>query len=406
MQRSININHDENKILSTFDNKFFAKEKLNWIEKENNIYKGYDAPYESVGDENDYYIRYDKISNYIIESENFLNYWNNYNNTIRTDTLVYPNSNCKKIIPNNQNTQHYISYSFTNDNTDYWCFSLYVRDVEFNNFRLSLLDDANKNGISATFTIAMNTENDYITTKKIEKIGNMSYNDIVFDEDCCDIKKVENGFYRVYVSGKILGISELKCVFTILKASMGELIDVFSNETSTSGILINSAQLSRSKYPEEYIKTDGNIIILDKFNSLYRKDNAWKLLENATIYYGNDIPSKSLGLNNDLYFVNPIIKLGDTVRFSRTNDIREPGLVFWNREKHTYSYVSNDGNIYDLSLSQPSNNQMIYSMLLSTNLFNQTYTARYTTNFPKMEFGYNSGGHGNFWDYNRLRRYY
>ena len=86
--------------------------------------------------------------------------------------------------------------------------------------------------------------------------------------------------------------------------------------------------------------------------------------------------------------------------------IRKDGKVF-SFEGNLLGY--SDIKIYDLKFGNKSMydfKQINNAITFSTNLFNQTYTARYTTNFPKMEFGYNSGGHGNFWDYNRLRRYY
>ena len=42
----------------------------------------------------------------------------------------------------------------------------------------------------------------------------------------------------------------------------------------------------------------------------------------------------------------------------------------------------------------------------SVNLFNQTYTARQSQVPSQYQIGFNTGGHGNFWDYNRLRRFY
>lgn len=326
MENSINIFHNEHKILSAFDNTFFKKNGNEW-EKINNkkIFKGTDVPNNMIGSEGDYYIYYSEISNYIINSENFTSEgWINLNNNFRMDTsLIYPNSNCFKMIPNQEVSKHYIAYKFANpiiDNMPFWCFSLYVRPNEYNYFELALTDDSETNGIKVRYSITLDTRKQYVVDYSLTKIGDLSPEELIYDESTYGIIKETNGFYRIFIAAQFTNIGQLQCKFSILKNQNGVILEEFANNNLTSGLFINSAQLSKSIGPIEYILSNGNISKVFKYGFIYQKgeNNIWnKLPSYISVYYGSENPKKYFGQSGDLYFHNPIIKVGEFVRFGK-----------------------------------------------------------------------------------------
>lgn len=598
MHNSIDIFHNEEKISTSYDDIFYKKENNKWVEiKNKNVFKGIDNPDSSIGKNGDYYIQYEKIKNYINSSENFLGTnWINCNCIISPDLIKFPYTECSKIIPNEIYSEHSLSYNFNNSELiekPYWCFSLYVMPAEFNYFQMILSDEFNEVGVIATFSKVFDARKKIVINKKIESFGDETK--IEYDNDCFNITLLKDGVYRVFVSAKFLENMNLQCKFRILKNDKGLLQEEYSNDNDTCGLFINGAQLSKNKFPDEYVYSDESNSVYYKLKNIYEKENnIWNILPDyVKIYYSDDKPENNIGQNGDIYFVNPFITLSPRVRFGdnptfrcwklenttpeennilytskvepdvgdelyeyksnkmifsgktvydydiNTNSIKvensventitayidyslststtycwryndeycytdrkdlttgdfiysdinktnkistvitfnkddevvdlsnweyerknntlyvtryrgnendiilpymsgdpemtitfminfliykrynngdrkliilnEEGIIFHNKDKGTYSYIGKDKKQYNILF----NGKSLYNFILindaiafSTNLFNQTYTAKYTTNFPKIEFGYNSGGHGNFWDYNKLRRYY
>jgi hypothetical protein len=98
MQNSINFLHNENKILTTFDNIFYVKNDNTWERVKNiNVHKGTSAPSESLGENGDYYIDYEETGNSLIFSEDFTGEgWFNLNNNFIKSGLIFPNTDSSK----------------------------------------------------------------------------------------------------------------------------------------------------------------------------------------------------------------------------------------------------------------------------------------------------------------------
>lgn len=483
MQNSINFYHDERKILTSFDNILFIKENNKWVEETDiDVYKGEEIPDDNIGKDNDLYFYYDRIGNLLINSENFYGAgWINLNNSFNMDEGIFPYSNYYKMIPNQTFSEHSLSYKIVNQmvgDMPYWCFSIYIRPNEYNYFQLIMSDYAETTGIKATFSRFLNGRKKYEIAKEIEAFGETE-GEIIYDDECFDMIEESDGFYRVYISAKFMTINNIQFKLKLLRNENGNIKEVFANNNDTAGLFINAAQLSKTKKPIEYIKSDENPFSYLKMKSIFKKiNNNWQELpEYITVYYGKDLPVSNLGQTGDIYFHNPIIKVGEFVRFGKntlfkcwengsnlyyteyeepsigddvyqytdkpikvgkitsytksldntpskitfnsitatknTNKdkrfITEPGVFFWNKDKNTYGYISNDNEVHNLSY----NGKSLYdfdlinqALAFSVNLFNQTWNTKYSTTMPQYQMGYNSGGHGNFWDYNSLRKYY
>ena len=478
MLNSINLFHTERKIATAFDDTFYVKSGRKWNEIKNvDVYKGFDEPTNDFGSKGDYYIQYHELKNNLIYSEDFTNEgWIVKNSIFSKDSRVFPKSYCSKMIPTQTFGEHSIAYQFSNPidgNIDYWCFSIYVLPNEYNYFQLILSDSSETQGLKATFSVILNSNKKIVVNKRLEKFGDITDEDIVYSDDCYGIENVGSGVYRIFLSAKFLKLSFLQCKFKILKNLHGEVVSEFANENDTAGLFINAAQLSENMKPIEYVFSNGAPFSYYVFKKLFKKDSIWKGLEYASAYYGDDYPKSSIGIEGDIYFVNPFITFNKAVRFGKNTlykcwgndsvkyftetiepnvgdnvysytdkitkvgtvsnynylnhtitvngnvlnrksvlDFRinmEPGVFFWNVDKDTYGYVSEDGKIYNLSFNGKSlyNFDLInQAITYSVNLFNQTYTARQSQVPSQYQIGFNTGGHGNFWDYNRLRRFY
>ena len=487
MQNSINFLHNENKILTTFDNMFYVKNDNTWERVKNiNVHKGTSAPSESLGENGDYYIDYEETGNSLIFSEDFTGEgWFNLNNNFIKSGLIFPNTDSSKMIPDLTEGEHSISYIWLNEvftKINDWCFSLYVKPNEMGNFQLIMSDASESYGVKMTVSVVLNIRKKYVTTVSFEEFGNAPEGELVYDDNSYGL--IDYGdYYRAYISCKFLSTSTLKFKFKLLKNVSGELVDIFKNNNDTNGLFINSAQLSKTKLPVEYVVSNGFPFFYLKFNSIYKKENyVWnKLSEWNSVWYGNEDPKSSLGIDGDLYFHNPIIKVGEFVRFGKNtlykcwkyddskyytveeepsvNDevyvfenneikkvgnvltfskdyisktsitatingsvltltksasnnerlIKTPGVMFWNKDASTYGYIDNNGKIFNLSFNGKSlynKDLIIQALTYSTNLFMQTWDSHYTVQPRQFQFGFNSGGHGNFLDYNRLRYYY
>lgn len=487
MQNSINFLHNENKILTTFDNMFYVKNDNTWERVKNiNVHKGTSAPSESLGENGDYYIDYEETGNSLIFSEDFTGEgWFNLNNNFIKSGLIFPNTDSSKMIPDLTEGEHSISYIWLNEvftKINDWCFSLYVKPNEMGNFQLIMSDASESYGVKMTVSVVLNIRKKYVTTVSFEEFGNAPEGELVYDDNSYGL--IDYGdYYRAYISCKFLSTSTLKFKFKLLKNVSGELVDIFKNNNDTNGLFINSAQLSKTKLPVEYVVSNGFPFFYLKFNSIYKKENnVWnKLSEWNSVWYGNEDPKSSLGIDGDLYFHNPIIKVGEFVRFGKNtlykcwkygdskyytveeepsvNDevyafenneikkvgnvltfskdyisktsitaiingsvltltksasnnerlIKTPGVVFWNKDASTYGYIDNNGKIFNLSFNGKSlynKDLIIQALTYSTNLFMQSWDSHYTVQPRQYQFGFNSGGHGNFLDYNRLRYYY
>lgn len=360
MHNSIDIFHNEEKILSSFDNLFYRKSIGKWEEvKYTNVFKGTKNP-ESFSNKddvylnsknNDYYIQYEEIKNYIKNSEDFTaDGWQNLNNTFNIVNKSFPKSRCKKMIPTQDYGKHSISYDFNNDVSDdnYWCFSIYVLPNEFNYFQLSLTDAGENNGVKGIFSITLDATRRIVINSKIESIGNISY--FEYDSDCIGVDKITEedkttgekfSYYRVYISFKYKTNDLLRSKFSILKNSQGNILEEFSNENDFAGLFINSAQLSKTKLPIEYIKSNGITNSYLKFKALYKKEEGQWVDQQSRIYYGSEMPSKNLGQLNDLYFVNPILQLSNFNRFGLN-----PSFKCWiysdDIQSITYYYTQTD----------------------------------------------------------------
>lgn len=336
MGNSIDIFHNERKILSSFDNLFYRKDMGKWYEvRDSHIFKGtknpsqlaiYDDAYLN-SKKGDYYIQYDEIGNYIKYSEDFVNNgWNNINVKISSFDKKFPNSYCSKIIPTNTFGEHFIAYEFDNDSDrSYWCFSIYVIPNEFNYFELSISDSSEQNGIRGTFSISLDATKKLIIRSDLKAFGDTSM--LIYDDDCIGIEKISEkdfSYYRAYISLKYNRSSVLKSKFSILKNYRGQLLREFSNENEYAGLFINAAQLSKSKKPIEYIKSDGYYNYYLKFNSLHQKENNWRLLDFAKVYYNDKKPSSSLGQTNDICMIDPILTLSNYNRLGNN-----PMLAAW-----------------------------------------------------------------------------
>jgi hypothetical protein len=326
MQKSINFFHDEDKILTSYDNIFYVKKDNEWEEVENkSIFKGEGEPSNNEGDEGDYYIKYDKIYNLLNSSEIFNKYgWTANNvsfmNINNTYNEYIPYAKCKKICPNSNNTTHDISYNvLANDSGKYWCFSIYVSPQEFNYFQISFSNYSETFAIKSKFSrVLMNRR--YVLSKELEITGDPVANDFENDDISYDIIDVGNNFYRIFLSCKFNITTDLKFKFSILKNDNGIIKDKYANTSANTGLFINAAQLTNTKEPMEYVVTSNYSFSYYNFDSLYKKENNWvKLPEYNMVHYGDDEPSNSLGMNGDIYFYNSIIKLGEVVRFGENH---------------------------------------------------------------------------------------
>jgi len=478
MENSINFFHNENKILSSNDNIFYVKGDENWEKVENkNVYKGTTVPLNTLGDDGDYYIKYDEIYNLLNSSEIFnKNGWVANNVSFMNVNKIFPYSECKKIIPSKNNTTHDISYKVLSNNTGkYWCFSLYISPQEYNYVRLEISNYSESFGIRTTFSRELINKR-YVLNKELEIIGNRISGDFDNNDILYDIEDVGDNFYRIYVSCKFNITTDIQFKFSLLKNDNGVIKDKYANDSTTKGLFINAAQLTNTNTPTEYIVTSGYPFSYYKFNSIYLKDIDWNALLGNSVYYKDEDPEDSFGIPGDLYFHNPIIKLGEIVRFGenhsyygwKKNDnikyytyneypakndslykfvdgkiievgkvtsitrgnptiivvnseeyekydiyndrlIKEPGVVFWNKNNETYGYINSEGKVCNLLYTNDSlyNFKLINDAITySTNLFSETWDTHYTTQLKQFQFGFNSGGHGNFWDYNSLRKYY
>lgn len=489
MKKAINFLHNENSILTSYDNVFFRKEDSIWKEvKDKNVFKGISNPLNNSGNNGDYYIQYEEVGNYIANSEDFTSSsWKNYNNILSVDTAQYfPKSYATKMIPNSVTAEHFISTSWnTNLEDTYWCFSMFVMPSELKCFQLILSDQTNSYGAVAQFSITLNASKKYVIEKEGHAFPANHGDEIEFDDTCYDIVSVSSGIYQVYIAGKFKYNTSLKATFKLLKNINGVYETTFSNNGTTNGLFINGAQITKAKEPSpKYISSKGGKNIFAQYYRLWLKsNNVWNELEDYNnIWYGSDTPKDILGENGDLYFIHPIIELGRFPRFGKNtlykcwennsaeyftefdepsvndkvyihiiNDVEEvghvlsytksttddpstivvkinnddltlyknsekdfrilydEGLMFWNSDKGTYSYISENQEVKNIAFKRFYDpEKFVDAISFSTNLFNQTYSSRYeqnkysTKNYP----GFNTGGHGNFWDYNRLRRFY
>ena len=494
MQKSINFFHNDNKILSAFDNIFFIKNDEGWERVENvKIHKGSSAPNDNFGDIGDYYIKYDEIGNYLVYSEKFDGEgWNNLNNNFIESGIDFPYSESSKMIPNMKLAEHSISTSWSNDINKIpdWCFSIYIKPNEITNFELIMSNADETYGIKMIVTMYLNNRKKYVRNVEFKQFGNPPANEMVYDDNSYGLLD-EDEYFRAYISCKFKTTEMLKAKLKLLKINSGALSDIFKNNNDTNGLFINSAQLSRSKEPIEYVYCQGYPYFYLKFNSVYKKneENLWELVsDSASVWYGDKNPDDVIGQAGDLYFHNPIIKVGEFVRFGTNTlfkcwkngnnkyyteksnpsvgddvytynnspkivgkvmeyhkpvssqtyivasievspgnyetktlyksykddmrfikDVNDAGVVFWNKDKNTYGYINGNGKICNLSFNGKSlyNFDLILQALTySTNLFMESWDCHYTTHQKQMQFGFNTGGHGNFLDYNNLRFYY
>lgn len=486
MQKSINFFHNDNKILSAFDNVFFVKTSEGWSSINNKkVFKGNSIPDNNLGDDGDYYINYNEIDNLLESSELFnKNGWEARNvSLINSTRFKVPYSYCQKMSPNKNNSEHYISYKWISTKTSQnWCFSIYVLPQEFNNFQITLSNHNESYGIKAIFSRRL-INRKYHMEVRYETFGNIPTNDMTNINTNYEIVNINSEniseiFYRVFLSCKVNVTEDLKIKFSILDNNFNEK---FINNADGTGLFINAAQLTNTNLPTEYILSDGSPFSYQKISEIYLKDTRWtKLSKYNTIYYSNDEPQRNLGNVGDLYFQNPIIELGKIVRFGKNtlyhcwknndknyytvnekplnnedvyeyeNDtknivgkvissgkdnvgsyinieinnqnikayrnnsydnrfVKIPGVIFWNREEETYSYINNNNQVCNLKYSDSSlyNFKLVIDAIsFSTNLFMQTWDTKYTVQPRSFEYGFNTGGHGNFLDYNRLRFYY
>lgn len=191
--------------------------------------------------------------------------------------------------------------------------------------------------------------------------------------------------------------------------------------------------------PKDIIGENGDlyfihpIITLGK-NVRFGKNTLYKCWEENDIKYYTKESVPSIGDEVYIYYDDSLNVVGSVISYTVRTDaksyikaninnvqktlyrndeydfrlLNEEGLVFWNKDAGTYSYIDNNNEIKNLIFKTVYNpNLFIDAISFSTNLFNQTYSTRYAQNiYATKEFGFNSGGHGNFWDYNSLRRFY
>ena len=490
MQKSINFFHNDNKILSAFDNIFFVKSDDEWQKVENvNVFKGTSNPKNTKGEVGDYYIKYDEVGNYLPYSEKFdVEGWSNLNNNFIKSGIYFPYSESSKMIPTMVNSEHSISYSWSNEiiiEPNDWCFSIYVKPNEISNFELIMSNGDESFGIKMIVTMYLNSRKKYIRNVEFKEFGTPPEDELVYDDNSYGIID-EDEYFRAYISCRFNTSEAIRIKFKLLNLKNGELTDKFKNNNDTNGIFINSAQLSKSKMPVEYVLSNGYPYFYLKFNSVYKKneDNIWEIVSDSTnVWYGDKNPDNVIGQDGDLYFHNPIIKVGEFVRFGTNTlfkcwknnnkkyyteyekpsvgdnvylynetpkivgkvieyakpinsstyikvkvgnstytlykessedtrfikDVKDAGVVFWNKDKGTYGYIDGNGKICNLAFNGKTLynfDLVLQAMTYSTNLFMESWDCHYTTHQKQMQFGFNTGGHGNFLDYNNLRFYY
>ena len=414
MRRAINFFHNNNSILSSHDEIFYKKTRDGWEEVKNtNVYKETDYPAELLGNDDDYYIYYNEIGNHLAYSNSFnKGSWLNIENTLeKNDAPYFLNSQSTKMIPSMNISEHSIHTSWSNpiiSSIPYWCFSIYVKFNELQCIELVISDNDETQGLKARFSLELEGRV-YKPHKSFEIFGATS-EEIHYDNDCYGMDLDENGFYRIHLSGQFLTIPQLQGKIRILKKINGIYQEEFANINQYACLYIADAQLNKGKSPNLYVESGDNPTYYLVFNRLYHKENnIWKALDNTNmVWYGNDLPKENLGSVDDIYFVNPIITLSSPVRFG-TNDSMEmeDGIIFWYKKKDTYGYITNgeireiktDNSIYKFT-------EVLNALTFSTNLFNQSYSSKYGSNFAQRQMGFNTGGNYNFWDYNNLRKYH
>jgi len=493
MQKSINFFHNDNKILSAFDNVFFVKTIEGWERVENvNVFKGTEEPSLNLGKNvGDYYIKYEEVGNYLAYSEKFDGEgWSNVNNKFIKSDIYFPYSESSKMIPNMNLGEHSISTTWSNslNKVTDWCFSIYIKPNEITNFELIMSDSSEEYGVKMIVTMYLNNRKKYVRNIEFKEFGNPPENELFYDDNSYGLLN-EKDYFRAYISCAFRSTEILKVKLKLLKLVNGELTDNFKNNNDTNGLFINSAQLTKSKVPLEYILCTGYPYFYYKFNSVYKffkdkitDEKRWDLVsDSTTVWYGDKNPNEIIGQEGDLYFHNPIIKVGEFVRFGsntlfkcwafnnakyyteydvpkigdsvynnnfkkvgtvteygrfntgqpyikttavdltltknpknnerRIKDItiNDAGVVFWNKDAGTYGYINGEGKICNLSY----NGKSLYNFKLflqaltySTNLFMETWDSHYTTHQKQMQMGFNTGGHGNFLDYNSVRYFY
>ena len=352
MKRAINFFHNENKILSSYDEIFFKKVEKTWLKIENqNVYKGTEDPTNDIlpdSKDGDYYIQYGEYGNYLKFSEDFSSSgWTNKNNKLSKDYYIkFPqDSYSTKIIPSEEFGEHSISTSWNNEVKDnFWCLSFYVLPDELKYFQL-IISDANETfGVKGDFSITLNSMKRYVVDTNISKIGDSE--NIILGQ--IGYEKNYDGSYRVYVSAKFNMTCPLYGKLKLLRNINGNIVDEFVNINNTAGLFINSAQLNKGQTPTKYMPSSKETFIYFVFKQLWSKseDNWEELSEFNSIWYGNDEPLKNLGEIGDLYFIEPFIKLGSCVRFGKN-------LLYkaWNTEElmggTNYYTESSEPNIGD-----------------------------------------------------------
>lgn len=360
MKKSVNFNHSDNSILSSFDDYFFIKTSNGWKEVNDiQVFKGTSDPREITIEDvkhNDYYIQYEMIGNYLNYSEDFTTEdWDSENLIFSKDSFIsFPYSNATKLIPTMNYSKHSLSHSWENTSKDYWCFSIYIMPNEIRNFELLISDSEERYGLKAVFSIVLNNRKKYeYKPKYLGTFGNVPDDELVWNpSDCCDSESMGDGSYRIYLSAKFKTTPRLTAKLRLLKNVDGNITDTFSNDNDTAGLFINSAMLSKGRIPINYVMTNGDSFLYMNFSKLFKANNLktwYELNPYNTVWYGKDIPSNILGNVDDIYFINPIIELGKFPRFG-TNPI----YYGWSRK------VNNEREIYYTEKQAPSINDKIY----------------------------------------------
>lgn len=358
MKRAINFFHNENKILTSYDETFFKKTRDNWIEvNKKSVFKGLNDPENSLGNDGDYYIQYEEAGNYLLYSEDFSNIgWINTNNSLSKDFYIkFPETYSTKIIPSTEVGEHSISTSWTNPlitDMPSWCLSFYILPDEIKYFDLSLSNYDESFGVVAHYSITLNARRKYVIEKSIERFGEVPENEI--EDETFDIEQNNDGTYRIYISAKFNTTSSIKGKLKLLRNINGEITDNFANINNTAGLFINAAQLNKGLKPMYYVPSDGKKFVYMVYKRLWIKEESWEALPLFnSMWYGSEYPDNSIGEKNDIYFIEPILTIDCPVRFGKNTLFKT-----W---RSSWSNNGFSGNYYYTENLEPSVNDKVYT---------------------------------------------
>lgn len=396
MENAININHNNNSILPSFDGVLWVKNTTKWVISPQALYKSEKKlPTPELGNNGDYFAKYIRLYNYIKFSENFnTSVWYKYNTKLNKEPLIsFPYNNCSKMTSTTDKAEHKMEYIFYNDLTSTYTFSIYVKAVELSNIAICLTDIKEQFGVN----VLCDLEKKSVDVQEIDT----EFDEIQYKDG--NIITVSEGLYRIYVTAKFKTSLILKGIVKLLNK---ENESVFSTINDTYGLFVNGAQLNKSQTISSYTFTNGlysSVAILDK---LYKKsDNEWSVIPNI-IYHFDGNPKDGMGSEGDIAVRDALITVAPAFIVGSSKNVKDSqkpnGTLFYDSLNDRIYVHTNRGNYY-LMYKYPKNQTkpVAIAISLSQHIY-QTYEKCGNASHFK---GYNTGGNYNFWG-NEFKRNY